>query len=476
MAEISGELMRLRTLEQEKFANTKETNPNAVTRQENVDPKALLTLVGIRISENPIPGYIRLYNQDFIVEEIGLDEKVSTIEPELSFSPVANSPTIYVDLVKYGMGTIEAVTQLANALKLPVEKVQYAGLKDGRALTSQKISIRGLQGGLVETPVLTHAFIKAVQSGKGAMAQGTLKGNRFTIFVRTKDGTDNAELEKKIHEIEKDGFANFYGVQRFGNRLSNPLLGKLLCQNNVAEATKIFLVNSGPLDLPLYVDIRERANAVYGKWSEMLKVFDEFPYSFRHERAVVSSLVGFPDDYKKAISTISDQVKFWIYGYASYLVNELLSKAAAGEVDLPTPLPLPLGGDFKSDKLYQERLLEDKTDNYNMYLRQFPFLINKPRSIEPWIMPEVHSLFFVPEGVIISFSLPKGVYATTFLTAIFEIFDSAPIPTWVRRTMVDIKATLEIGSVQDSLGYLKVDISEKTISDTVSVDVNFSGE
>lgn len=471
MVEILGELMQLRALEQEKFAKIKETNPDSITRQENIDPKALLDLAGIRISGNLVPGYIRLYNQDFIVEEVGLDGKVSTIEPENNFVPVPNSPTIYVDLVKYGMGTIEAVTQLANILKVPVERIQYAGLKDGRALTSQKVSIRGLRGGLNELPTLTHSFVKSVQSSKGAMAPGMLKGNRFTIFIRTKEGTNNEELEKKIHEIEKNGFANFYGVQRFGNRFLNPLLGKLLCQNNAAEATKVFLLNFGPLDLPLYKELRERAKGVFGNWSEMLKIYDEFPYSFRHERAVVASLINFPDDYKKAISTISDQVKFWVYGYVSYLVNELLSEAVAGKVNLPTPLPLPLGSDFKSDGLYQKRLLEDGTDNYNINLRQFPFLIRKPRSIEPWIMPEVNNLFFVPEGVIISFTLPKGVYATTFLTAIFELFESAPIPNWVKITTIDTKATLETGSVQDSLEHLKVDISEKALGDNLAISI-----
>ena len=470
--------MQLRALEQEKFANIKETNPDIVTRQENISPRALLDLAGIRVLGNLAPGFIRLYNQDFIVEEVGLDGKISTVEPEASFVPVQNSPTIYVDLVKYGMGTIEAVTQLANTLKLPVDKIQYAGLKDGRALTSQKISIRGLQGGLTELPVLTHAFVKSAQSSKGAMSPGMLKGNRFTIFVRTKKGTDNKELEKKIHEIEKRGFANFYGVQRFGNRFLNPLLGKLLCQNNISEATKVFLVDFGPLDLPLYKELRKRAKAVFGNWSEMLKIYDEFPYSFRYERAVLVSLANFPDDYKKAISTIPDQVKFWFYGYASYLINELLSEAVAGKVNLPSPLPLPLGSDFKSDELYQKRLLEDGTDNYNTNLRQFPFLVKKPRSIEPWIMPEIHNLFFVPEGVIISFSLPKGVYATTFLTAIFELFDGAPIPDWVEMTLVDTKATLEAGSVQNSLEHLKVDITEKIAgnSNSLAIDADSSGE
>lgn len=464
MRDFATNLMELRSFEREKFKHLQETNLEVVTRQKNVDPAVILQSVGTRIPGELTPGYIRLYNQDFIVEEVSVDGKISTIEPGSNEQLQPEMPTIYADLVKYGLGTIEAITQLANVLQIPVDKIFYSGLKDGRALTSQKISIRGYNGDISSPPALTHAFLKSVCSGKGAMAPGMLKGNRFTIFVRTPASVDKNSLHEAIKQIATNGFANFFGIQRFGNRFLNPQLGKLLCRNELSEATKLFLFEPGPLDLPVFRDCRIRASQTVDNLADALKIFDEFPYSFRYERSIVESLLNTPNDYQKALTTISDQLRFWFYGYSSYLVNLLLSEAINDDADLPDPLPMPLGGDFKSNQICEKFLVADGTKDYVANLRQFSFLLVKPRTLAPWVMPEVHESFFVPEGAIISFTLPKGVYATTFLTSIFKLYEGSPIPEWVQTTPIDTKSTLGIGSVQEALDELKIDISDLKIN------------
>lgn len=449
-------LEALRDAERTTWRQIQETAPERLARREPTEPQEIQRAIGIAgVSPGP-RGYIRYSLADFIVEEVGSDGEISVIEPEEPSPAIATDyPTLFADVVKGGIGTLEAVAQLSAALGIPREQVGYAGMKDGRAITSQRLSLRLADWRRVMERPFTQLFVKPKYTGKGAMAIGQLHGNRFTILVRTEEAADPAVFSQSVERLRRDGFANFYGVQRFGNRLLNPLLGKLLCQGNAAEAIRVFLTEPGPFDVPIYEDIRRQAREHYGNWQALEEVFDQFPYSFRHERAVLGSLLQNADRPAGALRAIADQVRFWVYGYAAFLVNRLLSDALTTGRVLPDPLPLPLGGP-RGDQLYEEFLREDGTQNYREHLRQYPFLIQKARSIPPWIIPEIHGTAVIPEGVILSFTLPKAVYATTFLLFLFRVFEGSPVPSWVKMNLIDVKATLGAGSVTAALEKLKI--------------------
>lgn len=48
----------------------------------------------------------------------------------------------------------------------------------------------------------------------------------------------------------------------------------------------------------------------------------------------------------------------------------------------------------------------------------------------------------------LSFNLEKGVYATTFLTNLFELKENLPLPKWIKPKEYDIKKLLDIGSIK----------------------------
>ena len=54
---------------------------------------------------------------------------------------------------------------------------------------------------------------------------------------------------------------------------------------------------------------------------------------------------------------------------------------------------------------------------------------------------------FVKEGVILSFSLSKGSYATTFLTQLFQLTTGVP-PKDISNDIVDTKEILGEGSIK----------------------------
>jgi TruD family tRNA pseudouridine synthase len=448
-------LKTLYAQEKANAAHLEKLSPEAFQRLIITNPDSQLKQIGItNLPERP-DGFIRYLHQDFIVEEITSDGSIATIEPSSSTLPPESleGPTIYADLVKIGRGTTEAIRELAHELGIKPEQIGYAGMKDGRALTSQRISIRGAQLELLQKLPRAQQFLKILHAGKGALFPGNLKGNRFTIFVRTQRLPDQHMLEPNIASLATDGFPNFYGVQRFGNRLINADLGRLVCQGKSEEAVKLFLTAGGPNDLPAHAAIRQKVNQVYGQWDNMRSTFDILPYSFRHERSVINHLSSHPTDWTGALNTIPDQIKFWVYGYVSYLVNKILSEAWQGSREIPDPLPLPLGN-IAGDELYQPWLDQDATSNYRQHLRFFPYLVQKPRSLNPWIFPKIHSVKSHEAGAILCFSLPKGVYATTFLMFSFRLHEGLPIPDWVKSVAIDTQAVVGIGSVESALSYL----------------------
>ena len=109
--------------------------------------------------------------QDFVVEEL-LDL------PE--FSDKGNY-FIY-KLEKTGLSTLEIVNHLVRKYGIHDKKINFAGLKDKYALTSQYLSIMG--SGLKE---IKEANFTLISLGRSMRPIGTdlLKGNRFRITLRS---------------------------------------------------------------------------------------------------------------------------------------------------------------------------------------------------------------------------------------------------------------------------------------------------
>lgn len=444
------QLEALRHAEREILRRLQQEAPDQLVRSEPVEPKAENARIGITGIPPGPRGYIRLFPQDFIVEEISPDGSISTIDLEVSPLLDESKPTLFADVVKLGIGTLEAVAHLAAALDVPPGRIQYAGMKDTLALTSQQMSLPRDRWQQFAGRSLPQLYVKPKRAGEGFVRIGELQGNRFTILVRTEEPMDARAFSSAMSRLAADGFANFYGPQRFGARLLNSYLGMLLCRGEEQEAVWVYLTAPGPFDPPLHRSVRERAGTKFGHWEALQAVFDELPYSFRREQVMVHALRARPGNWRHAISSISDQARFWIYGYASYLVNQVLSQALTAGVEIPEPLPLPLGGP-RPHALYQPLLERDGTARYADHLRRYWFFVNKPRSIQPWIFPDIHGSAVVSPGVTLSFTLPRAAYATTFLMFLFQLHSGVPVPTWVRRDSVDARATLGMEPVVPTL-------------------------
>ncbi|TAK56988.1 tRNA pseudouridine(13) synthase TruD, partial [Patescibacteria group bacterium] len=186
------------------------------------DP-AFLEEFGIHIPNKEIfpKGYIKLYPEDFIVEEIARDGTVFTTVYENVIGSSANIPDsaiLHVTLVKCNISTVEAIKDLSAQLRCDKSQIGYSGLKDEKAFTAQRISLKNVSIEKLRKISSSYYFLKDIASATMPIQKGVISGNRFSIFVRTEKGVsvDVNTFQKALDALRQTGFYNYYYLQRFG--------------------------------------------------------------------------------------------------------------------------------------------------------------------------------------------------------------------------------------------------------------------
>lgn len=415
--------------------------------------KAVLPSIGITTLHPDLPtGYIRYSPLDFLVEEIAAKDDVVEILPGPKVSPVPadGAGTVYADLVKIAISTLDGVQRVVDALKLQPDQVRYAGIKDAVAVTAQRISIRGASLQAVLDLQAPNVILKNVREGKGALSTGQLEGNRFTLFVRVGPKFDPVVFSNRLSDVNHYGVINYYGPQRFGApRYISHLFGLHLCRGDLDALLRTVFCGASPTELAYHAAKRAEAEKAYGDWKAMREVFETLPYSFRHELAMLSVLEkgGKPAE---AVYAVSQQANLWARAYASYLANHLLSEWGKDPQTMPKALPLLLSMDPAARPFYAPALQAHGTERFLEHLRPFRFInIGRNPSIATRVFPAMRGVKAVKEGVAISFELPKAAYATTVLMHLFDAITGSPIPDWVQPEEIDTKEVLGLGSLSE---------------------------
>lgn len=423
-----------------------------------------LSRIGIDYqSEKCGRGFIKQYPTDFIVEEITPENRVvdiSLVETALSEDSGAQTGA---DMIKEGIDTFEAAAMISEALDISQSNISTAGLKDGRAVTAQQIIINGVNPDQVKALQLPKIILKNVRPVKGIIGVGGLWGNKFTILVRC-DEKDNAKLEAKIKQVKEKGIYNFFSLQRFGPRLINTDLGRLILQCEYEKAVHMLLTAQASTEILALKNIRACAEEYWGDWGKMRTEFRVLPYFFRYEIKLLDTLIETGGKYLLGLKAIDSQTKLFVFAYNSYCFNKLLSNYANSGKTILESFPL-ISNHEEVLNLYKEVISVEELQSLKLDNEAISFLgMNKRREVPTIIWPKIHKVVILPTGYIFSFSLGKGAYATTFLAEFFELYTGRPIPDWVDRNRYDIKASLgEVPVKETENKFLK----DKTIEDHI---------
>ena len=423
-------------------------NPDALYRAEPPAQDVAFPHIGIvGLPADRPHAYIRLYPQDFLVEEVPLDGHTVRMTDVPVFYESDDRRTLWVNMVKAHMSEFDALKEIATGLNIPIESVSYAGIKDTVAITSQRIAIRGVTREQVDAFKHQRILLRPFNYGNGALQAGNLRGNLFTLTLRTKEPFETYLLERRL----KHPFWNFFGPQRFGSRILSHKFGQLLLQGNIEGCLKLFFTEPGINDVPFYRDLRKQLADAYGHWRKMDEICSVLPLSLGHERAVLAALKQEPHKTRAALGTIKDQVRMWVHAYGSWIMNRELSRLMARDhEDPPETIPVPFSPSGPNP-LYVETMKAEGTDRYAEVFPQFPYLLMNDKTIPTQIDPQGVHVEQIPQGCLVRFALDKGAYATTCLSHAFQIVEGLPVPSWVQDGSIDGLAKLHEKPLQSIL-------------------------
>jgi tRNA pseudouridine13 synthase len=279
-----------------------------------------------------IGGMLRQEPEDFIVKE------VSGWEVE------GSGKYLILELTKKDWDTHHIMRDLSRALGISQKRIGFAGTKDKRAVTTQRISIFDIPVESIEKVHIKDVQLTSLGRYRRAVELGDLLGNQFKITIRD-ISLEKDELKNRMDGITSEiramgGVPNFFGIQRFGAiRPVTHLVGEALVRGSAEEAAMIYIAAS----------FREEPEETRIARDEVRNTRDfaqglrTFPPRLRYERAMMHYLVEHPDDYKGSFSMLTETMsRMFVHAFQSYIYNRVI----CARIQAGIPLNRAIEGDI----------------------------------------------------------------------------------------------------------------------------------
>jgi len=270
-----------------------------------------------------IGGHLREEAEDFIVEEVPAGPWKDT------------GPYLIIRLTKRNWEQQRLVKEMARALGISHRRISWAGTKDRRAVTSQYISIHGLEPDTVERITLPDLRLEVAGRSDRPITLGGLEGNRFTIRIRDCDPSGLAGRVDEVARAAGSGFPNYVGIQRFGVlRPVTHLVGEKILRNDLEGAVLTYLGATFPSEP---AGVRE-AREGFLEDRDVKEALRRFPVQLTFERAMLHHLDGNPGDYPGALKALPPRLlSMFVSAFQSFLFNTLLSRRCGQGIPLGEP-------------------------------------------------------------------------------------------------------------------------------------------
>ncbi len=297
-----------------------------------------------------IGGRLRDQLEDFLVEEV-LDEIVFK---HISEQPKKQGSYILYSLTKRGLDTLHAVKIVEKVFGA---RVNYLGIKDADAITSQYITIPA-DAERVRLSLPDRLTLKKLGYLPYPLNRSHLIGNRFFVKIREVERRQN--IPQIIEVVLEKGVPNYFGYQRFGSRRPvTHLIGRALVKRRFEEAVNILLTYTTEDEKDNVQQARKILSEDYLNADP-----EDLPPTLDLERQVLRSLRAQPNNYIRALRSIPLRVRrLFVNAYQSYIFNRTLSKAIEDGEELSSIYQSDLYAEVIGVKILEARKAEGKINN-----------------------------------------------------------------------------------------------------------------
>ncbi len=352
-------------------------------------------------------GKLRASLEDFFVEEL---QNQSVENPDGEYT--------HFTLEKADWNTMQAIKKIARSLGVSHKRFGFAGTKDRRAVTRQRVAVWKVKPEALERVKIKDLKLYDFKKSDERISLGDSRGNRFRITVRDVEiGGDELEamLEKTVAQLKEKGVPNYFGYQRFGTiRPNTHIVGRELLRGDVEGAVMAYLGNPSDGEKEDAYNARKTLEETM----DFKRALELFPKRLDYERSMLDALMKNPNDFAGALRRFPKKLRLMlVHAFQGYLFNRILSSLIEEGLDCES---IPLFGSetlFSSGRQGEVEMAvleEEDVQLESFEIASMPELGMEGdyRAAFIDVNPE---LSVTEEGYICEFELPKGSYATVVL-------------------------------------------------------------
>ena len=289
--------------------------------------------------------------------------------------PEKNKNVLLFSLLKKNIDTIGALEYISRLLHRNQKMLKFAGNKDKRAITTQRISSYNTLPGEIITMTKNKRWNKNIEISNFSFSDkelrlGQLKGNQFCVCFRFIEGLKDIknDLDLITKSLNDKGFVNYFGMQRFGiGNIPTHIIGKCVIKKmwkeafiNIISTDKMMeaMKQAGLETRDLYKEIfdLEDKNKQMSIISDILLILPKFS---TESKLLINYKKTGKNSFQSSFKSLSKQLQIlYPHSYQSYIWNLTVSyrlKKYGRQLII---------GDIvkKHESLYQEKNQEEDCD------------------------------------------------------------------------------------------------------------------
>ncbi len=254
---------------------------------------------------------IKSFPQDFQVEE------------RISLPLLSQGAYGVYRLRKRELTTLEALRRLGNYCEVPPAEIRYGGKKDRQGETVQFLTVPASRNLVWKDEKLSCDFWGYSEEPMGPL---WIRENFFRMVLRDISSLEEAQkISEKAEEISRKGMPNYYDDQRFGAQAnSKEFFAEKLLQQNPSEALRLYFTEMHP-DAPGRV--RRRSAFISRNWGDWRKIYPFCTKATHRKILGILRRENSMQNFWKGVNVLPGEIiGLYISSFQSFLWNRLLEK------------------------------------------------------------------------------------------------------------------------------------------------------